>query len=65
MNTYFCPRGCNVCEERTAIATGFECAACGCTMTSDSTRYDEVHQRVEDEGIAAFERGDLRGTKGE
>jgi hypothetical protein len=60
MNTYYCPRGCNVCDERAANVTGFECGACGCRMTTDSRPYDAVHDRIQDEAIAAFERKQMK-----
>lgn len=56
MTTYYCPRGCQTCNERAAIVTGFECGACGATMTTDSTRYDALHDAIEEEQIADFER---------
>jgi len=56
MNTYFCPRGCDVCDERAVHETGLACGACGSTMTTDSTNYDRVHERIEAEAIATFER---------
>jgi hypothetical protein len=54
MKTYYCPKGHNVFE--TASEDKPECAQCGSVMTTDSTRYDDVHERIEEEGIAGVER---------
>jgi hypothetical protein len=56
MENYYCPRGCNVCDERAARATGFECGACGSRMTKDSARFDAAHADIEERGIAEIER---------
>jgi hypothetical protein len=45
--TYYCPRGCNQCSEEAVLALGLECGACGCIMTTDSRRYDAVHEEIE------------------
>ena len=63
-NTYYCPRGCNVCDERAIHVTGLECGSCGSIMTTDSTDYDAVHFRIELEGIAACEPGVIRSANG-
>ena len=54
--TYYCPRGCNVCDERAAYVMGFECGACGATMTTDDTRYKAALEAIEERQIEAIER---------
>src|SRR5947207_3277313 len=56
MTTYYCPRGCQVCDERAAAVCGFACGACGAVMTTDSSRYDSVHDMIEERGIAEFDQ---------
>jgi hypothetical protein len=53
--TYYCPRGCNQCDEKAVAAFGLECGACGCIMTTDSRRYDAVHEEIEARLIAEME----------
>jgi len=55
MTTYFCPRGCNQCSEEAVLALGLECGACGAIMTTDSRRYDAVHDAIEARLIEEFE----------
>src|SRR5947209_6256825 len=50
--TYFCPRGCNV---FTTTIVDPECAGCGSVMTTDSTSFDNVHERIELEEITRIE----------
>jgi len=56
MPMYYCPRGCNVCDEEAVLALGLNCGACGCIMTTDSRSYDRVHEEIEARQIAEMER---------
>jgi hypothetical protein len=63
-NTYYCPRGCNVCDERAVEALGLECGNCGSIMTTNRTAYDDVHERRELELIEASEPRVLHDERG-
>src|SRR5262249_28897605 len=47
MAIYYCPRGCNVCDERAVQALGLECGACGSIMTTDQDAFEEARERQE------------------
>jgi hypothetical protein len=64
-STYYCPRGCNQCDEEVVLALGLECGACGCIMTTDSRRYDVVHEEIEARLMAQFEEQDKEEQKPE
>jgi hypothetical protein len=59
MNTYYCPRGCNVFDTN---QTEPECGACGQRMSLDDTAFYDSIEAIEDEGIAAVER-DIRSRQ--
>lgn len=55
--TWYCNHGHNVLDsDQYDLDDPPECATCGSPMSVDSTRYDEVHQRIEEAGIASFEK---------
>jgi glutamate/tyrosine decarboxylase-like PLP-dependent enzyme len=56
MVIFYCPRGCQTCDKRTAAVVGLECGACGSVMTRNSARYDAVHEAIEERQIAEAER---------
>jgi hypothetical protein len=51
--TYYCPRGCNVV---TTTEEQPDCAGCGSVMSTDPTRFNDVIEAIEVQGIARFER---------
>jgi hypothetical protein len=53
MQTYFCPRGCNIFDTND---TAPECGACGSVMTTDPETFDDTHEEREIEGINRQER---------
>jgi len=56
MVIFYCPRGCQTCDERAAAVVGLECGTCGSVMTKDSSHYDAVHEAIEEQWIAELER---------